>query len=349
MATHPPTSGLLDQFRIRLEEPNPESGSLDALLTALERAGQLETALVLLKRQHPKSAQQRTSPWGHLRTRMEATVARNRETRMANWQLDPRRRLLRLAFSVQGAAAELNPSALGSALAAAFQQAGLPLAMGMEKHPRPMVTLAAPLPLGVPGSREWADVTLSGPLGFPMSDLGERLQPHLTPGLSLLDAEDVPLVSSPVSDLCQEARWRWQCPPERLATARPRLEAFAASDRWEIEKQGKQAGQKVLKSTEVRSLVTHMAWEGDALRFSTRLRTENGTSPVKLLAGILTCEPAAITGLTREAVTLGEDPRLRNAYRFETKLSNLYEDAVLLDCGTGPGVRDDEDDELLIR
>lgn len=349
MATHPPTSGLLDQFRNHLEEPHPESASLDALLAALERAGQLETALGLLKRQHPRSGQQRNSPWGILRTRMEATVARNRETRMANWQLDPRRRLLRLAFSVEGEAAALNPSALGSSLASAFQQAGLPLAMGMEKHPRPMVTLATPLPLGVSGDREWADVTLSGPLGFPAAALGDHLQPHLTPGLAVLDAAEIPLVSSPVSDLCEEAHWRWQCPVELRDTARPRLEAFATSDRWEIEKQGKQAGQKVLKSTEVRSLVTRMAWEGDALRFSTRLRTENGTSPVKLLAGILACEPAAITGLARESVTLGEDPRLRNAYRFETKLSNLYEDAVLLDCGTGPTTRDDEDDELLIR
>jgi hypothetical protein len=50
----------------------------------------------------------------------------------------------------------------------------------------------------------------------------------------------------------------------------------------------------------------------------------------------------------RERVELREDPRLAQSNKYETKLHNIYEDAVLLDGGVGISLVDEEDDEPLI-
>ena len=58
---------------------------------------------------------------------------------------------------------------------------------------------------------------------------------------------------------------------------------------------------------------------------------------------------AAITGLERLALDLDEDPRLLQADRFEPKLHNMYEDAVLLDSGSHIRLVDgDDDDEPIV-
>ena len=70
-------------------------------------------------------------------------------------------------------------------------------------------------------------------------------------------------------------------------------------------------------------------------------------NPLKALAGLLGWEPQDIQGLVREAIELAPDPRLGQAERFETKLRNLYEDAVPLSGGSHITLVDEDDDEPL--
>jgi radical SAM-linked protein len=344
----PPPSGssLLAAFQQRLEESAPEPASFQPLLRALREAGLLEAAFTLLKRRHPGSSAEKGRGWGAIRTRMELAVGRARETRAAQWQLDPRRLSLRLRFEVRGPAVQYNPSAQVSLLSRAFLHSGLPIAMGLEKTPRPVVHLGPPLPLGVEGLGEWADALLRETPSCPLETLPVLLNHHLPEGLRILDAGEIPAISSPVLDLAREARWEWPCPEALREPTGVRLAAFMASDAFQIEKTGKLGGHKVSKRIEVRPFVLTLAWEGPRLVFATRLDPGAALNPQKLLAGILGLESGDIRGLVRTQVLLDPDPKLDDPYRYELKLSNLYEDAVLLG-GSGPQLVDEDDDEPL--
>ena len=104
-------------------------------------------------------------------------------------------------LGVRRPASDLHPPALQSALAAAIMEAGLPLAMGLEKTPRPLVRLGHPLPPGVEGFNEWADMVLREPPGMPAGALAERINARCAPGLQVLHAVPVPNHASPVLDL----------------------------------------------------------------------------------------------------------------------------------------------------
>lgn len=268
------------------------------------------------------------------------------QRRRSAWQLDPRRRRWRLCFAVRGEATSLHPPALGARLAQALSAAGLPVALGLEKRPRPMVHLGHPLPPGLEGLQEWADVDLHSPSPFPPGLLPERVRPHLAPGLEVLEAEEIPLVASPVLDLCRTSIWGWPCPEGLAPAVRSSLEGFLEADHFQIEKTGKVNGQKVLKQIEVRAMVETITWTGDHLHLRTRIEAGEALNPQKLLGGILGMEPSIFEHLYREAVLLGPDPRLEDPQRFETKLHNIFEDAVLLQGGEGPTFHED-DDEIL--
>jgi len=273
-----------------------------------------------------------------LKAALEAATELARKRRIHQWQQDPLRRTLRLRLEVTGAAAELHPPALLAALAQGLMSAGVPLAMGLGKTPRPLVLGGQPLPPGVPGLSEWADITLREPWRGP-------LPPLQVEGLRVLESQEIPNYASPVLELCRTSHWRWTCPEELLAKARETLATFAASSTYEIDKVGKSEGRKVVKRLEVRAMVLDLAWEGQDLRFSTRIATGEAMNPQKLLGGILGVEPTTIRPLIRESVDLGEDPRLQQADRFQTKLHNIFEDAVMLEGGSNITLVEEDDDE----
>ncbi len=347
MPAAPPDSNVkpLQEFQAWLEGPVPEPAHFQPLLRALERAGLLEVALRQLKRRFPASATPKGQGWGAVRARMEIAVARSLTQRQAQWQMDPHRRFLRLAYEVRDPATGLNPAVLGNALVQAFLMAGVPLAMGLEKHPRPILRLGHPLPLGVEGYQEWADVGLRAPLSIPLDTLPGILEHHLAPGLRVLFLEEIPTISTPVLELCHRALWRWSCPENLRGSAQARTSTFLAAERFEIEKPGKLGGQKVVKRLNVRPQVLAMTWSEGLLDLETRLDAGSALNPIKLLGGVLGLEPTVIQGLVRVRVDLLPDPKLATRYRFETKLHNLYEDAVLLEADGGPEPVDDADDE----
>ena len=337
---------ILAIFQGILAQGPPGTAELPALLRALESAEAAEAALQALKRAHPRATAPK-DPWHALRVRLDQAATRARERRMSRWQHDPRRRTLRLRFAQRGPAAALSPAALQAALGQALQAAGLPVALGLEKSPRPVLRLGAPLPLGVEGLGEWADVVLSEPVRD-LAGLPARVSPRCPEGLELLACEEIPNHASPVPELCREAHWRWRCPEALRPAAEARVAAFLAADTWELEKTGKVGGQKQVKRVEVRPLVRTADWEGAELCLATRIALGEALNPRKLLAGLLGCEPEAIQGLSRERVLLAEDPRLEREDRYQPKLSNIFEDAVLLETGAPVTLVDEDDDETTL-
>jgi radical SAM-linked protein len=254
-----------------------------------------------------------------------------------------------VAFEARHPACGLNPQALSAALARAFLEAGLPLAMGLGKTPRPMVHLAHPLPLDVPGREEWADIGFFRAPELPVQELPPQVNGRAPEGLRVLRCAFVPNYASPVPELCRAAKWLWPCPAGAEADARGRVAAFLAADSFQLEKAGKTGGHKGVKCVEIRPLVESMAWGAEGLEMVTRVDAGSALNPRKLLGAVLGVEPAQVLGLERTGLLLAEDPRLSSPERFEPKLHNMYEDAVLLDSAPGVSlVEGDEDDTIVL-
>jgi hypothetical protein len=96
---------------------------------------------------------------------------------------------------------------------------------------------------------------------------------------------------------------------------------------------------------DLRDLIPEARWEGSTLSFSTRLGPSQAINPLKMLEAILGIESHHLGGLVRTAVDLKPDPRLGQAERFQPKLKNMYEDAVLLSGGSNIILIDEEDDD----
>jgi len=336
----------LQAFRKLLTGDAPGSQTLTSLLEKLESEASLERAFSALKQTHPRTGKQ--DPWQGIRAILEKAVDHARQIRMSNWQMNPRRRTLRLCLELTGEACRLHPPAVVNALSQALLSAEIPLAMGMEKSPRPMISLGPPLPSGIPGYGEWADVSLREPWAFPLRELPERTLPFAHPGLRILEAAEIPNISSPILELCRVAHWRWECPVALAASAQARMSDFLQSSSYQIQKTGKVDGQKQVKLVEVRPMVISASWTETVMFLSTRVAAGEAMNIQKLLAGILECDVTALDGLERLSVELSEDPRLAQATRYETKLHNIYEDAVLLDGGCGIETQDEDEDDPIV-
>jgi radical SAM-linked protein len=333
----------LQAFQRYIEGGVPDLETFQSLLGVLEEARQLEHALLLFKQ-----ARLGPGPWEAPLAILKAAVARSRARRMSLWQVDPHRRTLRLRFEVRKSASGLRPPELVATLARLLMEAGLPVAMGLEKTPRPAVHLGHPLPLGVEGWGEWADVGLQEEPDGPLEGLMELVNFHAPEGLRLLQGVFVPNFASPVSDLCRQAHWRWECPEDLLDSARERMAAFLAADRFELEKPGKVDGQKGAKRLDIRPLLAGLQWDGPHLTFQTCIGAGAAPNPRKLLAGILGGAPEAILALVRTDVELREDPRLLQAEKYAPKLHNMFEDAVLLHAGSNIRIVDEDDEGSVI-
>ena len=343
-----PGNPTFKAFQDLLDGEAPDATTVEQILSRLQAEGLAETALALFRKHRFPPGSARDPRWNGLRLGLESAAEKARGLRLLQWQLSPGRRTLRFRFEVHSPASGLNPSLLLHNLVQTFLKAGLPIAMGMEKTPRPMVTLGPPLPMEVEGLSEWVDCALREPSALAAEEWPSRLAAHCPPGLRFLDARLIPHPSSTLLELAREARWRWNCPEDLQGLARPRLEAFRQASRFEIEKTGKVEGRKGVKRIEVRAFVLDMEWREEVLFFSTRIAPGEIPSPLKLLAGILGVAPARIQGLCRLEVSLAQDPRLGESHKYESKLHNIYEDAVLLESDGPVRLLEEDDDGLLL-
>ena len=90
-----------------------------------------------------------------------------------------------------------------------------------------------------------------------------------------------------------------------------------------------------------------MHWEDDRLCFTTRMGEFSAMNPLKMIGAALGVEPAGIHGLVRNGVELKPDSRLDQGERYQPKLKNMYEDAVLLGGGSNIILVEEDDDEPL--
>lgn len=72
----------------------------------------------------------------------------------------------------------------------ALRRADLPLLYKQGFNPQPHMQFAAPLGVGITGTREPLDIVLSPPL--PLDDVAARLRAKLPPGVTLVDVQELP-------------------------------------------------------------------------------------------------------------------------------------------------------------
>jgi len=267
--------------------------------------------------------------------------------REASWQLDSRRATVRLGYAKEGEALDLDEGDVHAILVQTFRLEGLRLALDFGKRPRPLLRLELPLPAGAGGLAEWAEVVFRMEPAEAPGELMARLNGRLPAGLRAHRWDVLPPYASPLGELAEASHWRWTCPEAQTPEARRRTAVFLASAEWLWEKGGRIEGRKDIKQVDLRPLVTDLRWEGDTLFSTTRAGSSESGNPLKIHAAILDLEPGDLRGLLRLSLDLKADPRLAQAERFEPKLRNMYEDAVLLSGGSNITLVDEDDDEPL--
>lgn len=339
-----PSVPALQCFEQVIGAPEPDWDAALALLPELEKEGGAEEAQARLRHHRmPKGAH--PPKLKQLKIRLGVAAEKARDRRSAETRLDSERGILRLRFGRGEALANLNPAQFLSQLTRVLQEADLAPTLSLERTPRPLITLGHPLPVGLTGRSEWADAEISPMPKEPEDALLARLNAVAPIGLVFSGCQPLPAYATPVLELSRLAHWRWPCPSDLRRDAEMKLAVFEAATTFCIEKTGKVGGQKSLKRVEVRPLVEALFWKNGELAFTTRISAHEALNPKKLLAGILGLEPDTIKGLERTAVDLADDPRILQAERFEPKLKNIYEDAVLLSAGPNLQIVDDDEDE----
>ena len=94
---------------------------------------------------------------------------------------------LRITFTKQGALRYTGHLDLHKIIERSIRRAKLPLAYSQGYHPQPKLNLAAALPLGFSSRAEVMDIWLNEDV----DDVPATLQPHVPPGLTILDAKPV--------------------------------------------------------------------------------------------------------------------------------------------------------------
>jgi radical SAM-linked protein len=276
-----------------------------------------------------------------LTVRLAPLAATAQRQRSARWQLDTRRVLIRLCYAKAGGALSFDEGDLHAIFLQAFRLEGLRLLLDLGKRPRPLLSVGLPLSSGVGGTAESMDAMLrEEPMEDPAS-LMARLNLRLPEGLHIQQWLCLPEYASPVGDLATLAHWRWEVPQGQGRLVRDQISSFLAASHWPWDRGPSHPGGPV----DLRDLIPEARWEGSTLSFSTRLGPSQAINPLKMLEAILGIESHHLGGLVRTAVDLKPDPRLGQAERFQPKLKNMYEDAVLLSGGSNIILIDEEDDD----
>lgn len=140
----------------------------------------------------------------------------------------------------EGRAAWISQLELQSLLERSMRRAALPLAFSRGFHPLPLISFGRALPVGVASRAEWFIVTLRAPLRA--EEVLEKLDPRMPDGMKLVRAEGLPLTGKVVSPPEELFQLRYS-DPSALSAA---WENFVAAERWDLERETKQGGTRVL-------------------------------------------------------------------------------------------------------
>ena len=315
---------------------------LEPLITMLMNPELAEEASELLR--SSRRAEVNVEAFGILTSRMTPLAARSRQRRSAAWQLDSRRVLIRLQYAKESAALGFDDGDLHVIFLQAFRLEGVRLALDLGKRPRPLLSTGLPLPAGVGGENEVMDAVLTREPQESPVDLMARLNRRLPEGLRIHQWNSLPGYAAGVGELAVLSHWRWLTPVKVRTQVEQRLAAFMAAEAWPWDRGDAKSGGPL----NLRHIVQDLRWEDGALCFSTRMGAFLALNPVKVLTAILALDSTCVAGLVRTAVDLRPDARLDQAERFEPKLKNMYEDAVLLGGGSNIVLVDEDDDEPLL-
>jgi len=276
-----------------------------------------------------------------LASRLAPLAAKAQQRREAFWHLDIRRQLVRFSYAKEGSALSFDDGDVHALFLQAFRLEGLVIVLDLAKRPRPLLGGGLPLPAGVGGLAETLDVVFKKEPAEDSGTLMARLNRRLPAGLRIHRWDVLPAYASQVIDLALLSHWRWEVPSADHANVMQRVALFLEASLWPWDRGTSKAGAQL----DLRRLVPEMQWDEDALVFSSCMGIHQAINPLKMLGAILDLDPAAIVGLSRTRVDLQPDPRLGQAERFEPKLKNMYEDAVLLGGGSNIVLVDEDDDE----
>jgi hypothetical protein len=276
-----------------------------------------------------------------LTTRLAPLSAKAQQQRSARWQLDTRRVLIRFFYAKGEGALGFDDGELHAIFLHALRLEGLRLLLDLGKRPRPLLSVGLPLPAGVGGLEETMDAVLGQEPEEGPTALMARLNHRLPIGVRVHQWMALPGYASPVSELALLSRWRWEVSQEDRLLVTEKVASFLQSTHWPWDRGISHPGGPV----DLCNLVPEMLWENSTLCFSMRMGVYQAINPLKVLGAIFGVEATRVTGLVRIAVDLKPDPRLGQADRFQPKLKNMYEDAVLLGGGSNIILVDEDDDE----
>jgi radical SAM-linked protein len=317
----------------------PTASDLDVMSKAILTDNHVEEACELL-RTFRREAEDKT--WvASLVSRLAPLAIKAQQQRSARWQLDTRRVLIRFCYAKEGAALGFDDGDLHAIFLHAFRLEGLRLLLDLGKRPRPLLSVGLPLPVGVGGLAESMDAVLKQEPEEDSTALLARLNHRLPDGLRIHQWLALPGYAAPVSDLALVSRWRWEVPPEYKLLTIGKAASFLEASCWPWDRGSSFRDGPV----DLRQVVSEMQWEDSTLCFSTRMEGHQAINPLKMLGAILGIEASRIVGLVRIAVDLKPDQRLGQAERFQPKLKNMYEDAVLLGGGSNIVLVDEDDDD----
>lgn len=310
---------------------------LDAVVDAIRSAGLEEEAHEQLRSSRPEAG----GPAASLLSRLAPLAAAARQRRTALWQLDSRRALIRFSYAKEGPALDFDDGDLHALFLQAFRLEGLGLALDLGKRPRPSLCVGLPLATGIGSRGEFMDALLKREPAEAPGELMARLNRRLPEGVHIHQWTQLPGYATPVSELARRSHWAWKADAVLRVRVEARVAAFLQAETW-IWDRGIPKAEAAL---DLRTIVSGMEWTGEELRFETRMDSHQALNPLKLLGAVLDLDPTAVKGLVRAGVDLDPDPRLGQADRFEPKLKNMYEDAVLLAGGSNITLVDEDDDE----
>lgn len=144
----------------------------------------------------------------------------------------------------------------------AIARAGLPIRYSQGFNPHPQTRFAQPLSLGVCGEREYMEMELTRDV----PDVQARLNAELPPGLIV---HAVHTIEKSTIALAQYAKYVISLPQEVSLVRRytPALEQFLQRERIEIQKISKENGKKVMKTIDLKPLITEMVYDPSQCAF----------------------------------------------------------------------------------
>ena len=190
--------------------------------------------------------------------------------------------MLRAMFSKTGDAVWISHLDLMRLFQRAFKRAGLPLTHSQGFNPRPSVSIALPLSVGVESHCELLDFQLDG-VEVPVEELPERLNEKLIPGIRVLSVYDDGMKLKELGLLRCEVVMEYDRPvPEGAGES---VRALFGRDQLLVEKKGKNGVTEQDILPMIRSLSVEAS--GDAIRFQAVVCCQDPSlNPMQLVAAV---------------------------------------------------------------